>query len=108
MKLIALGILIANFFKNAFVSAWDTARIILLKSDQVKSGIVTMPFSGLSHTQANFIGILITLTPGTTTVSIDLENNEFQLHLLDLDDRDSILQAITEDFISPIRIMRGD
>ena len=70
----------------------------LAPSNQAKTGAPTrqgdgkcaaavrMRFSGLSPEGAATLGCLVTLTPGTTTVDVDMERGELLLHLLDASD----------------------
>jgi multisubunit Na+/H+ antiporter MnhE subunit len=107
MKSLAILTLTLNFLRAALISAWDTGRIILLHANSVKGGMVRLPYRGLSPGQANLVGALITLAPGTTTVHIDLEQEEFHLHLLDLTTQEKTGEAIQRDFISPLQRLNG-
>ena len=107
-KLIAMGLLVINFLKEAIVSGWVTALIILRGGSELQPGLVRMPYSDLSDSAANFLGSLITLTPGTTTIDIDLQHKEFLLHLLDAKKADETLKAIQHNFLKPVRILFGD
>ena len=107
MKTLAVITLIINFIKSAFISGWETARIILLRPDRVRSGLTCMPYDDLSPAQASLISALITLAPGTTTVDVDIRKQQFQLHLLDLERRDDIVRDIYRDFIEPLRRFNG-
>ena len=62
---------------------------------------------GDSATGASLVGALVNLTPGTSTVSIDLQSREMLLHLLDLERRDETVAAIQRDFIDPMLKLRG-
>ena len=60
-----------NFVKEAFVSGGITALVILRGGKSLQPGFVRMPYGDLGKTAANFLGALVSLTPGTTTVDID-------------------------------------
>ena len=51
-----------------------------------------------------YLGSLITLTPGTTTVDIDMEERRLLVHLLDTRGADSARAEIRSDFEKPIRV----
>lgn len=107
MKIFYIMTLMFNFFKCALLSAWQTAHIIVMKSGKVSSGMVELPYEELSPAQASLVGAMITLAPGTTTVNIDIKDQTFTLHLLDLDSETETLQSIEKDFIAPIRRYNG-
>lgn len=106
-KLLAVGLLIFNFLKDVLVSGWTTAVIILRGGKAVRSGFVRMSYGDLGDTATNLLGALITITPGTTTVDIDLERRELLLHLLDGERAEATLASIERDFLRPIRTLFG-
>jgi multisubunit Na+/H+ antiporter MnhE subunit len=106
-RLLALGRLGVNFLWEAIVSGWTTARIILRGDAVLQPGLVRMPYGDLSDTAANVLGALVTLTPGTTTVDIDLERRELLLHLLDAKQAEASLASIRRDFLLPVRTLFG-
>jgi multisubunit Na+/H+ antiporter MnhE subunit len=57
-----------------------------------------MSFAPMSDTGATLLGCLITLTPGTTTVDVDMEQRFLTLHLLDGRDPETAVAGIRMDF----------
>jgi multicomponent K+:H+ antiporter subunit E/multicomponent Na+:H+ antiporter subunit E len=106
-KLIALFLLILNLFRDLISSGWATARLILRPGEPPRSGFARLSYGDLPAPAANLLGALITLTPGTTTLDIDLERGEMLLHLLDLEGVEATLAAIRRDFLAPIRTLYG-
>ncbi|MBI1283980.1 MAG: hypothetical protein GC183_06545 [Thiobacillus sp.] len=106
-RLWALGRLGTNFLREAIRSGWTTALIILRGDKALQPGFVHMPYGDLSDTAANFLAALVTLTPGTTTVDIDLERRELRLHLLDARQAEASLASIRRDFLLPVRTLFG-
>jgi multisubunit Na+/H+ antiporter MnhE subunit len=104
-RLLALVRLVVNFLKDVVVSGWTTALIILFRAHSLRPGFVRLNYGDLPPGAATFVGALITLTPGTTTVDIDLERGEFLLHLLDVEQADATLGSIEREFIAPMRIL---
>jgi len=51
--------------------------------------------------------MLATLTPGTTSLEIDIEQHEIHLHLLDASQAEATLAAIQRDFVRPLKILSG-
>jgi multisubunit Na+/H+ antiporter MnhE subunit len=64
---------------------------------------VSIRFSGLSETGAALLGGLITLTPGTTTVHVDMARGEMLLHMLDLSHPTRAARDIRRRFEVPLR-----
>lgn len=100
--------LLFNVIKGTILSSWYIARIIMQKSTTVRSGITDFHYGELSPNTASLLGALISLTPGTTMVTIDLHQRKLVLHLLDLDQREETLLMIQRDFIVPLRKLRGE
>jgi len=99
--------LVLNVFKHAVLSGWDTARVITQDPGTVHSGTTRMPYGKLGPKAASLLGALISLTPGTTTVAIDLQHREILLHLLDLERREATIAVIQHDFVTPLLGFRG-
>jgi multisubunit Na+/H+ antiporter MnhE subunit len=62
-----------------------------------------MRFSGLDETGAALLGSLITLTPGTTTLDVDMERRELLLHLLDGSDPEGAVRSIHAELERPLQ-----
>jgi multisubunit Na+/H+ antiporter MnhE subunit len=103
-----VGKLVFNFFKGLVLSGWDTAWVIVRDSSTVRSGMTRMPYGDLDPKTASLLGGLISLTPGTTMVSLDLQRRELLLHLLDLERREATITTIQRDFVTPLLELRGD
>lgn len=99
--------LIFNSIKQTVLSGWDTARVIMQDPGVVHSGLTRMSYKELDPKAASLLGALISLTPGTTTVSIDLKRRELLLHLLDLEQREATVAIIHRDFLKPLLNLRG-
>lgn len=95
---LAVLMLLVNFFKCAFLSGLDTAKIILFKHDCMISGLAEISYGELNENTASLLGALITLTPGTSLINIDTQSGVLVLHLLDLERKDETLKSIQQDF----------
>ena len=104
---LALLRLAVNFLKSAMLSGLDTTRLILRNPRLAHSGLARMPYGDLGDTSASILAALVTLTPGTTVLEIDLRQKEFLIHLLDLDQQEATITTIQNDFIAPLRILQG-
>lgn len=94
----AAGILLLRFLWQVLVSGVTTARIVLRRGPPPPAGLIRMGFAPMSETGAALLGCLVTLTPGTTTIDIDVERHEMLLHLLDLSQAEATVASIREEF----------
>ncbi len=99
--------LVFNFIKGAVLSGWDTARVIMQNPSAVHSGLTRISYGELGPKTASLLGALISLTPGTTTVAVDLQRRELLLHLLDMERREATIAVIHHDFVTPLLELRG-
>ena len=67
--------------------------------------LVRMSFAPLSETGAALLGAMITLTPGTTTLDIDMARSELLLHMLDGSDIAGAIAGIRHDFEDCLRVL---
>jgi multisubunit Na+/H+ antiporter MnhE subunit len=89
--------LLLRFALHCVLAGVATARIILRRTPP-PAGLVRLPFAPMSATGAAVLGALVTLTPGSTTIDIDLERRELLLHLLDVRAAEATLAVIRDDF----------
>lgn len=105
----AAASLLARFPVEVAKSGWATAWLILAGGNTLRPGLIRMRYNdGLSETGAVVLGLLITLTPGTTTVDIDPARRELLLHLLDARDGEGAIAGIRRDFERPLRALFGE
>jgi multisubunit Na+/H+ antiporter MnhE subunit len=95
--------LLLRFLWQIVTSGVATAWLIVRPGARPTPALVRMPFSGLNETGAALLGCMMTLTPGTTTVDIDMARNEMLVHLLDGADPEAALASAHEEFERPLR-----
>jgi multisubunit Na+/H+ antiporter MnhE subunit len=108
IRFFALIRLVFNFVKEAIVSGAVTALLILRGGNSLQPGFVRLSYGDLGETAADFLGALVSLTPGTTTVDIDPERRELLLHLLDVTRAEQTLDSIRRDFLLPVCTLFGN
>jgi len=101
----AVFMLIFNFLKMAVISGFETARLILFGAKTLQSGIVVMPYDGLGDNTASLMGVLITLTPGTTLLNIDLTHKKLTVHMLDMKKKEQNLAQIHRDYLPYLKTL---
>lgn len=101
-KLIAAVVLLLRFLKAVVVSGYQTVLVILRASLGARTpppvAFLKVRFAPMSAQGAALLGCMITLTPGTTTLDIDMEKREIYMHVLDASDTNALVQGIREDF----------
>ena len=68
---------------------------------------VRVRFAPLNETGAALLGSMVSLTPGTTTIDIDMARRELLLHVLDASDTDALVAGIRHDFEPGLRVLFG-
>ena len=106
-KVIALLTLVWYFLRAMVVSAWTASVTILTASDAPRRGFARLDVEDLSEAGAVLLAAMVTLTPGTSSVDIDLERRELLLHVLDMEDIEKTLSSIRREFLQPIRVLFG-
>lgn len=96
--------LLLRFIGHCVLSGISTARIILQRG-RTSAGLVRMPYAPMSETGAAVLGAMVTLTPGSSVIDIDVERREMLLHLLDVTAAEAMVAAIRRDFERDIRVL---
>lgn len=108
---VAALLLLLRFLRAVVVSGWQTALVILRAGVGGGPGpaaaFVRIRFAPMDERGAAVLGCLISLTPGTTTLDVDLERREMLLHVLDAGDLDGLLAAIRRDFERYLVVLFG-
>lgn len=108
MKRLAATLLLAWLFARDLArGGWATLRAILARRT-ARSGLARVAYGDLPESAALLLGVLVSLTPGATTVDIDPQRREFLLHLLDLDQEEAVRRTIQEEFARPLAILFGE
>lgn len=94
----AAAILLLRFFWQVLVSGFTTARIVMRRGPPPPAGLIRMEYAPMSEAGTMLLGCLVTLTPGTTVIDIDLDRHEMLLHLLDLSDAEATVASIRQEF----------
>ena len=107
----AAVVLLWRFLLAVVVSGVQTLRIIAQASvgrRQPASGFLRVRFAPMSAQGAALLGCMVTLTPGTTTIDIDMATHELLLHVLDLTDAPALVQGIRRDFEPSLLALFGE
>jgi multisubunit Na+/H+ antiporter MnhE subunit len=93
-------LLVARFLRAVAVSGFQTLRVILRSGRRhpPPMAFVRVGFAPMTETGAALLGCMVSLTPGTTTIDIDMARRELLLHVLDASDTRPLLAVIRRDF----------
>jgi multisubunit Na+/H+ antiporter MnhE subunit len=72
------------------------------------ASFVRIGFSPMNAPGAALLGCMISLTPGTTVIDIDMARRQMVLHMLDTGDVTAALEAIRRDFEPPLLAWFGE
>lgn len=101
-KVLAAVLLLVRFLKAVVVSGFQTVGVIVQASFGSRTpppaAYVRVRFAPMSEQGAALLGCMVTLTPGTTTIDIDMASRELLLHVLDATDTDAMVEGIRRDF----------
>ena len=98
IRLTAALLLLLQFVSQVIVGGATTAWLIVRPGPRPSPALVRMSFGRLSPTGAILLALLISLSPGTTTIDVDLENRTLLLHLLDGTDPGASISRIRNTF----------
>jgi multisubunit Na+/H+ antiporter MnhE subunit len=102
MKAWAAIALLLRFLGAVAVSGVQTVSVILMASFGERrvppAAFVRVRFAPMSEAGAALLGSMVSLTPGTTTLDIDMAQHELLLHVLDTRDIDGLVRGIRTQF----------
>lgn len=99
--------LAGTFVVQMVLSGVATLRLIVAPQDQVRPMLVTYPFAPMSEAGAALLAGLVTLTPGTTVVDIDMDARNLLLHVLDGRDETAAVEGIRRHFERHVQVLCG-
>ncbi len=106
-RLGAARLLAWRFVRAVIGSGLRTTWIILRPGPSPRSDFAVYRFAPLGETGTVLLAAMVTLTPGSTVIDIDMKTGEIQLHLLDATNKQTALQKVREEFEEPLRVLLG-
>jgi multisubunit Na+/H+ antiporter MnhE subunit len=106
-RVLAAVTLTWHFLVAVTRSGIQTTKIILVPDPELTPGFIEYFFEPMTEVGATLLGSLITLTPGTTTVDIDMQRGRLWVHLLDVRGARGAKEEIRRDFEEPILVLFG-
>lgn len=90
--------LILLFIKELIVSTWSIAKLVYKPKLDVQPGIYTLPTELRTNWEITLLANLISLTPGTLSVSVSDDNTKIYIHAMDLPDVEKEIESIKQTF----------
>ena len=103
IRLTSLLVLGLVFVREVVAGGATTAWFILRPGARPEPALVRVPYAGLSSTGAALLACLVTLTPGTSTVDLDVDRHCLLIHLLDGRDPQGAVDGIRRMFERRLR-----
>jgi multisubunit Na+/H+ antiporter MnhE subunit len=94
--------LLLRFLRAVIVSGVQTVVVILRAGmpggRPPPVALLRVPFAPMNEQGAALLGCMVSLTPGTTTIDIDMDRHELLLHVLDASDAEGMVRGIRREF----------
>jgi multicomponent K+:H+ antiporter subunit E/multicomponent Na+:H+ antiporter subunit E len=101
-KTLAAIVLAVRFVIAVVVSGLATIAVILKSGLPGRApppvALLRIGFAPMDERGAAILGCMVSLTPGTTTLDIDMDRHELLVHVLDASDPEAMVAAIRRDF----------
>lgn len=89
--------LAARFLRSAVSAGFTTTSVIVLRHD-ARSRLIRMEYAPMSEAGVIVLGAIVSLTPGSSVIDINLPERVMLIHLLDGRDPRAAIAAIRRDF----------
>jgi multicomponent K+:H+ antiporter subunit E len=102
----ALRLMVIVFY-DIVVANLSVARIVLGNVDGIKSKFVDVPLDTDDAYVATILGSIITLTPGTLSIDVDMDKRVVHVHGLDVPDQSLLIDDIKTRYEAPLKEIFG-
>lgn len=82
-RLLLGALLISHMLVQVVLAGFSTAWFIVRSGERPQGGLLRMTYEDIDDTGAVVLACLLSLTPGSTTVDLDIERRELLVHVLD-------------------------
>lgn len=110
-RLVAALQLLLRFVKAMVFSGVQTLRIIVLHGLRLRplppSGLRSMRFTPMHPQGVALLTAMVSLTPGTTVIEIDVERHEMLIHMLDTRGAEAAATEIRATLEPPLLVLFG-
>jgi multicomponent K+:H+ antiporter subunit E len=85
----------------------QVARQVLGPLDRIRPGFVEVPLDLEDPFVATLLAGIVTLTPGTVSIDVDMERKVLSVHALDVPDPSALIAGIKSRYEAPLKEMFG-
>ncbi len=94
-------------FYDILAANFSVARVVLGNVHQIKSKFVDVPLDTNDPYVATILASIITLTPGTLAIDIDMDKRVVHIHGLDVPDKSLLIDEIKTRYEAPLKEIFG-
>jgi multicomponent K+:H+ antiporter subunit E len=95
--------LLAVVLYDILVANIAVARIVLGSMERIKPAFVDVPLDTADPYVATILASIITLTPGTVSIDIDMDRRLLHIHALDVPDEATLIADIKGRYEAPLK-----
>jgi len=88
---------------DILIASIDVAKLVLGPLDRIKPAFVEVPLDMQDPFVGTLLASIVSLTPGTVSIDIDRSRWVLQLHALNVEDADALIQSIKSRYEQPLK-----
>jgi multicomponent K+:H+ antiporter subunit E len=85
------------------IASIDVAKLVLGPIDKIKPAFVEIPLDMQNPFVGTILASIVSLTPGTVSIDIDRSRWVLQVHALNVDDTEALIQSIKTRYEKPLK-----
>ncbi|MFD1736653.1 Na+/H+ antiporter subunit E [Bacillus salitolerans] len=97
-KVWAIIKLILIFLRELVLSNLEVVKVVYRRNIDIQPGIIAIPTDLKSNWEITLLANLITLTPGTLSISVSDDYTTIYVHAMDIRDKDEVILSIKNSF----------
>lgn len=99
--------LVVRVIGDIVIANFQVARLVLGPVERLRPAFVEVPIAIADPFAATLLGSIISLTPGTVTIDIDMETRVLHIHALDVGDEAALISVIQRRYEAPLKEIFG-
>ncbi len=103
LKLITASRLLVVVLWDILLASLDVARLIIGPLGKIKPAFVEIPLDMQDPFVGTILASIVSLTPGTVSIDIDRSRWVLQVHALNVDNTDALIQSIKTRYEQPLK-----
>ncbi|MFM9849669.1 MAG: Na+/H+ antiporter subunit E [Hyphomicrobiaceae bacterium] len=99
--------LFVRVLADILIANWEVALLVIGPIDRLKPAFVTVPLDTLDPFVATVLGSIVSLTPGTVSIEIDMGAKALLVHALNVGDDAQLVATIKTRYEAPLKEIFG-